>query len=63
MVKDNHPIHNAFSTLTQESLDDIVKSFQIDPRFKPFLPSKDQTINISLEGPVGVYNIFFESGL
>ncbi|CAH1426554.1 unnamed protein product [Lactuca virosa] len=38
MVKDNHPLQRAFSTLTQGLLDEIIKSIHIDPQFKPILP-------------------------
>ncbi|CAH1447275.1 unnamed protein product [Lactuca virosa] len=63
MAKDNHPVHTAFSILTQGLLDEIIKSVYVDPQFKPILPSKDHPINVSPEGYVGVYTMFFRSGL
>ncbi|CAH1440489.1 unnamed protein product [Lactuca virosa] len=63
MVEDNHPVDTDFSTLTQGLSDEIIKSFHSDRQFKPILPSMDQPVNISPEGYVGVYTVFFSSGL
>ncbi|CAI9301178.1 unnamed protein product [Lactuca saligna] len=63
MAKNNLRIHNAFSVLTKNQLNELVKSFHIDPRFCPQLHSLNQTITNPRLGCVGVYSIFFKSGL
>lgn len=63
MAKENYHVHTTFSTLTKGLLDEIIKSFHISSQFKPFLPYKDQPINISPQGYVSVYVVFFRYGL
>lgn len=63
MAKDNFWIHTTLSILTQKSLNDKVNTFRIDPQFCPQLPSENQTITNPPLGCVGMYSIFFKSGL
>lgn len=63
MEKDGRSIHMISSSMTQKLLDDFIKSYNIDPQFKSILPLVNQLMIDPPSGYVGVYTIFFRSGL
>ncbi|CAH1446924.1 unnamed protein product [Lactuca virosa] len=56
-------IRTVKSKLTVRTMGMLVRKYDIDPQFHPRLPEANEAITDAPEGLVGVYLVFFKSGL
>ncbi|CAH1430621.1 unnamed protein product [Lactuca virosa] len=61
--KEISSIRTMKSKITPKTLTDIMKKYEIDPQFHPRFPDPGNAIVDAPEGFVGVYRMFFKSGL
>lgn len=51
------------SRLSVRSMANIIMKYEIDPNFHPSLPEADDAITNAPKDSVGIYSVFFKSGL